>query len=109
VARLRALRRRASAQPAPILSLGEIRIDTAARRVFRRDVEIELTGREYAVLEILVRARGAVVTRTQISDHLYNDAAEVFSNPIDVHVAALRRKLGGALIQTRRGIGYLIE
>jgi two-component system OmpR family response regulator len=109
VARLRALSRRAAAHPSPELAAGDIRIDMAARRVYRGGDEVELTAREYSILELLARSRGAVVSRTQISEHLYNDASELLSNAIDVHVAALRRKLGGALIQTRRGQGYLID
>jgi two-component system OmpR family response regulator len=109
VARLRALGRRAISHPSPLLVTADIRIDMAARRVHRGGREVELTGREYAILELLARARGAIVTRTEIAERLYNDDAEPFSNAIDVHVASLRRKLGGALIQTRRGLGYLIE
>ena len=60
-------------------------------------------------MDFLAPRRGGIVTRTEISEHLYNDDNELLSNAIDVHVASLRRKLGGALIQTRRGLGYLIE
>ena len=108
VARLRALGRRASSHPGPELVVGEVRIDMAARRVYRRDGEVELTAREYGILELLARRRGEIVTRTGISEHLYNDDAELVSNAIDVHVASLRRKLGDDLIRTRRGHGYLI-
>ena len=109
VARLRALGRRAASHPAPDLIVGDIRIDMAARRVYRRNDEVELTAREYGILELLARRRGEIVTRTGISEHLYNDDAELMSNAIDVHVASLRRKLGGDLIRTRRGHGYLID
>ena len=81
----------------------------AGRRVFRLEREVDLTAREYGILELLARRRGDVVTRTEISEHLYNDDSELISNAIDVHVASLRRKLGGVLIQTRRGIGYLFD
>jgi DNA-binding response OmpR family regulator len=109
VARLRALGRRAAAHPRPDLVVGGLRIDMAARRVYRDGDEVTLTGREYSILELLARSRGLVVSRTDISERLYSDADELFSNAIDVHVASLRRKLGGTLIQTRRGLGYLIE
>ena len=109
VARLRALARRASAHPSPQLVLGDVQIDMPARRVYRGGREVELTGREYSILELLASSRGAVITRTEISERLYNEDAELMSNAIDVHVASLRRKLGGALIQTRRGLGYLID
>ncbi|MBI4477289.1 MAG: response regulator transcription factor [Acidobacteria bacterium] len=109
VARLRALGRRAASHPAPELIAGDVRLDMAMRRVYQGGREVELTGREYSILEILARSRGAIVSRTEIAQHLYPDDADILSNTIDVHVASLRRKLGGALIQTRRGLGYLIE
>jgi two-component system OmpR family response regulator len=109
VARLRALSRRADGQPAPELEIAGVRIDMAARRVYRQGHEVELTAREYGILELLARRRGDVVTRTMISEHLYSDDSHLLSNAIDVHIASLRRKLGGGLIQTRRGLGYLID
>jgi two-component system OmpR family response regulator len=109
VARLRALARRSSGHPSPDLLVGDLRIDTAGRRVYRGDREIDLTAREYGILELLARRRGGIVTRTEISEHLYNDDNELLSNAIDVHIASLRRKLGGELIETRRGLGYLID
>jgi len=109
IARLRALIRRASRHPSPSLTVGELQVNLAARRVYRNSEEIELTGREYSIFELLVRRRGDVVTRTTLSEHLYGDDSELVSNAIDVHVASLRRKLGATLIQTRRGLGYLID
>jgi len=109
IARLRALARRAADQPAPEFAAGDVRIDTVARRVRRAGAEVDLTAREYGILELLVRRRGAVVTRADISEHLYNDDSELMSNAIDVHVASLRRKLGADVIRTRRGIGYLLD
>jgi two-component system OmpR family response regulator len=108
-ARLRALIRRSIGQPSPGLSIGDVRIDTAASRVYRAGAAIELTAREYAILELLARRRGELVSRTTICDHIYGDSADVFSNVIDVHVASLRRKLGPDLIRTRRGFGYCID
>jgi len=109
VARLRALGRRAEGQPAPEVRVGDVRIDMTARRVYRQEAEVPLTAREYGILELLARRRGAVVTRTTISEHLYSDDSHLLSNAIDVHVASLRRKLGTQLIRTRRGLGYLID
>ena len=109
VARLRALIRRAAAQPAPSVRIADVDIDLASRRVFRGGTEVVLTAREFGILELLVRERGAVVGRSTIAEHLYADDQEVLSNAIDVHVAALRRKLGAHLIRTRRGLGYLID
>jgi two-component system OmpR family response regulator len=109
VARLRALIRRASGQPAPLLNVGNLSVNLAARRVYRDGSEVELTGREYNILELLLRSRGDIVPRTVLTDHLYDDGNELMSNAIDVHIASLRRKLGASLIQTRRGLGYLID
>ena len=109
VARLRALIRRAQQQPAPSVALGDLQVDLVRRRVHRDGQEIPLTGREFGILEQLIRHRGRILTRTALSEHLYNDASEVMSNTIDVHVAALRRKLGATVIETRRGQGYLID
>jgi two-component system OmpR family response regulator len=109
VARLRALIRRAAAEPAPSVRIADVDIDLASRRVFRGGTEVVLTAREFGILELLVRERGAVVGRSTIAEHLYADDQDVLSNAIDVHVAALRRKLGAHLIRTRRGLGYLID
>jgi two-component system OmpR family response regulator len=109
IARLRALARRAAGSPWPDLRAGDIHLDTAARRAFRGGSEVKLTGRELNILELLLRRAGEVVSRTEISEHLYNDDSELLSNAIDVHVASLRRKLGADIIETRRGLGYLID
>jgi two-component system OmpR family response regulator len=109
VARIRALIRRASGDPAPTLVIGDVTIDTAARRVQCGGNTIELTAREYAILELLARRRGVLLTRSTIWEHIYDEAEDTFSNVVDVYVSALRRKLGRELIQTRRGHGYMID
>lgn len=109
LARIRALARRAAAHPGLDIVVGDIRIDTRARRVHGSQGEFEITAREYAILEMLARRLGQVVTRTEISDALYSDDTELLSNSIDVHIGSLRRKLGPGLIHTRRGIGYFLE
>lgn len=108
-ARLRALLRRAAKQPAPIVRSGDTTIDLAARRVFKGDVEVTLSAKEYATLEFLMMHRGRLVTRRMLQDHLYDEHDETVSNVVEVYVAALRKKLGGELIQTRRGQGYIIH
>jgi DNA-binding response OmpR family regulator len=108
-ARLRALIRRSTGLAASTLVVGDIEIDTASRTVSRAGQRVELTAREYAILELLATRRGVLVTRPVICEHIYDDDADVLSNVIDVHVAALRRKLGTGLIQTRRGQGYIID
>src|SRR5262245_38378841 len=109
VARVRALLRRAAGHPAPVHVAGSVRVDTAARRVFRDDAPVDVTAREYAILEFLMQRRGTLVSRSLICDHIYDEQSDVYSNVVDVHVASLRRKLGPALIQTRRGLGYIID
>jgi two-component system OmpR family response regulator len=109
IARVRAMIRRAYGNPASTISLGDLTVDTAARQVRRAGVPIDLTAREFAILELLTRSRGAVVARSTICEHIYNEDADVFSNVVDVHVAALRRKLGPGVIRTRRREGYIID
>jgi len=109
IARVRALIRRASGDPAPTLIVGDVTIDTAARRVRSGGQPIELTAREYTLLELLARHRGVLLTRSTIWEHLYAEEDDTTSNVVDVHVSALRRKLGRDLIQTRRGHGYMID
>jgi two-component system OmpR family response regulator len=109
VARLHALVRRSYGSPVPRIAIGDVVIDTAAQRVQRNGVTVELTAREYAVLELLARSRGRLVTRSRICEHLYNEDVDITSNVIDVHIGALRRKLGADLIRTRRGEGYIID
>ena len=109
IARIHAIIRRSYGAAADTVTIGDLVIDVTARQVRRDGRPIELTAREFAILELLTRSRGAVVTRSTIYDHIYDDETDVLSNVIDVHVAALRRKLGGDLIRTRRGEGYVIE
>lgn len=108
-ARVHAMIRRASGEASSEVIVGDLRIDTLARRVFYRGISTELTPREYAILELLVRSRGRPLRRSAIAAHIYNNAADVFSNTIDVHIASLRRKLGPSVIRTRRGEGYTID
>jgi two-component system, OmpR family, response regulator len=108
-ARLRALVRRAAGHAAPVYVAGNVAVHSAARRVYLDDVPVDLTAREYAILELMMRRRGTLVTRTAICEQIYDEASEVYSNVVDVHIASLRRKLGAGLIQTRRGHGYIID
>ncbi len=111
LARLRALMRRGTAR-ASVLEVGDLRIDTAARRVERAGRRIELTAKEYALLEFLATHQGEVVTRTMISEHVWDMNFESFSNVIDVYIRYLRRKIDDPfptrLIHTRRGVGYVL-
>jgi two-component system, OmpR family, response regulator len=109
LARLRALIRRSARQAQSRLEIGEVIIDTAARKVFRRNEEIDLTAREYTLLEFLALHRGELVTRTMLYDHLFDENDDTLSNLLDVHVSNIRKKLGHDFITTRRGHGYCIE
>jgi two-component system OmpR family response regulator len=109
LARLRALIRRAAGAPNPVIALGPVEVNTAARTVAVEGRLAELTAREYALLEYLVIRRGVVVSRTELYDHLFAEEDESYSNLLDVHVCNVRRKLGKDFIQTRRGHGYVVE
>ncbi|MET8685841.1 response regulator transcription factor [Streptomyces sp. NPDC004732] len=110
VARVKALlRRRGSAGPSPVHTLGNLKVDTAARRVFRDADEVTLTAKEFAVLEQLVLRTGEVVSKGDILDHVWDFAYEGDPNIVEVYVSTLRRKLGAALIKTVRGAGYRLE
>jgi two-component system OmpR family response regulator len=109
LARVRALIRRASPEPVNEIVAGPLVVDTCARIVRNGDTVVDLTAREYAILELLARRKGSVVTRSAIYDHVYDDRDDTFSNVVDVFVAALRRKVGPGVIQTRRGHGYMID
>ena len=107
-ARVRALIRRSANQPSPVIEVGDVRIDTAARTVKKDGEPVTLTAKEYALVELLVLNRGKLVTRTMIYDHIYDENDDTFSNVVDVYVANLRRKLGKDFIETRRGMGYIV-
>jgi two-component system, OmpR family, response regulator len=109
VARVRALIRRAAGQADSGITLVDIFIDTAKKVVTKAKEPIVLTAREYAILELLALRRGQVVTKTQIYDHLFDETDDSFSNLVEVHVSSLRKKLGRELIETRRGLGYIID
>ena len=109
LARIRALIRRSAGAPNPVVALGSVVVNTAARTVTVEGKEAELTAREYALLEYLVTRRGVVVSRTELYDHLFAEEDESYSNLLDVHVCNVRRKLGKDFIQTRRGHGYVVE
>jgi DNA-binding response OmpR family regulator len=112
LARVQALCRRSYQRKNPKIDIGDLEIDTAARVVSRKGKQIELSPREFMLLEYLALRRGQVVSRTQIESHIYPDGADLMSNTVDSAVCILRKKISpiGAppLIQTRRGMGYII-
>ena len=110
VARLRALIRRGPVARPAVLSHGELRLDPAARRVWRGDVEIELSPKEFRLLFAFLRRPGEVLTRFELLDAVWDEGAEHRSNVIDVTVRNLREKIdrpfGSESIETVRGVGY---
>lgn len=108
-ARLRALIRRSSDKTTNTIEIGDVTVDIAGRHVSRGGRAVELTAREYALVEFLALHRGEVVTRTQLYEHLFDENDETLSNLLDVHVSNVRKKLGAEFITTRRGHGYCIE
>ena len=109
LARLRALIRRATGQATTRLEIGKVVIDTAARTVARDGQPVDLTAREYVLLEFLALHRGKVVTRTMLYEHLFDEDDSTLSNLLDVHVSNIRKKLGHDFITTRRGHGYCVD
>lgn len=109
LARVGALCRRAYGTKSETMRLGPLELDLSGRRVHRKGVEISLTAREWRLLEYLARRRGQVVRRTEIEEHIYDEFVEPMSNVVDSAVYGLRRKIGANVIQTRRGLGYVLE
>ena len=93
------------------IRIGDLRIDTKAKSVFLNDDSIELTFKEYEILELLARRKGSYLTRTDIIAELWKDAPYVVDRTVDVHIARLRTKLGKCrdLIESRTGYGYIIR
>ena len=108
--RLRALLRRGARERPAVLEAGDLRLDPAARRAWRGEVEVELTARELALLEFLLRRRGEAVPKREIPQHVWDDEFEGDPNIVEVYVRHLRNKLdrpfGRAAIQTVHGTGY---
>jgi len=107
-ARLRALIRRASGKVELLLQAAGVKLDPAAHRVLFRDNPVELSPKEFAVLHALMLNAGKVLSRAQIEDQLYAWGEEIESNAVEVHIHHLRRKLAPELIETIRGVGYLV-
>jgi two-component system OmpR family response regulator len=108
-ARLRALIRRSANKTTNVIEIGTVKIDTAARIVTLKEAPVELTPREYGLVEYLALHRGELVTRTTLYEHLFDENDATLSNLLDVHVSNVRKKLGAEFITTRRGHGYCIE
>jgi DNA-binding response OmpR family regulator len=113
LARVRALLRRKYDTADPVVRVQDLEVDTASRVVRRAGERVDLTGREYALLEFLAHRAGEVVSRSDIWEHVYDFRSNVESNVVDVYIGYLRKKLERPglprLIHTRRGQGYVLE
>jgi two-component system OmpR family response regulator len=106
LARLRALARRGDVERPTELVVGDLRLDPASRRVWRGATEVQLSPKEFALLETFMRRPGQVLSRLQLLEHAWDFAYEHRSNVVDVYVRYLRQKLGRDLLETVRGAGY---
>ncbi|GAB6064735.1 heavy metal response regulator transcription factor [Deferrisoma palaeochoriense] len=113
LARIRALLRRGTPQASPVLQVADLTLDPAARRVTRAGRSIELTAKEFALLEYFLRNAGRVLTRTMILEHVWDQSFDSYTNVVDVYVNYLRKKVDQGfepkLIHTVRGVGYVLR
>ncbi len=109
LARLRALTRRGEPERPVVVQVGDLRLDPATREVSRASKPIDLSAKEFALLETFMRRPGQVLSRLRLLEHAWDFAYENRSNVIDVYVGRLRRKLGSDAIETVRGAGYRLR
>ncbi|WP_321447837.1 response regulator transcription factor [uncultured Cohaesibacter sp.] len=108
-ARLKAVARRYSGNPNPIVKLGALEVDIAARSILREGKQITLTAREWALFEAFLQHPGNLLSKSQLEENLYAFDSEIESNTIEVHISRMRKKLGSGIIETVRGMGYRLE
>ena len=112
LARIHALLRRSELHPPVVLTVADLTLDPPSHRVTRGGLPINLTPKEYAILEVLMRHAGRVVTRARLAERVWETEHDSLTNLVDVHVSHLRRKIDGSgappLIHTVRGRGYLV-
>ncbi|HQR59491.1 MAG TPA: response regulator [Azonexus sp.] len=107
-ARIRALTRRSAGRAAPLLTRGDLTLDPAAHSVTLAGAPVELSSREFSLLQMLLENAGRVLSRSQLEQSVYGWRDEPDSNALEVHIHHLRKKLGSELIRTLRGVGYTI-
>jgi two-component system OmpR family response regulator len=107
-ARIMAVARRYSGSPQPTIRVGDIEIDQPQRRLTISGKDVILTGREWAVLDLLVVRPGAIVSKDRIEEALYSFGSEIESNTVEVYISRLRKKIGKDRISTARGVGYYL-
>ena len=113
MARIRVLLRRNSGNADNVVTIANLKVDLDAKTVFRDDLLIKLSGREYSILEYLIRNKGKILSRERIEDHIWNYDYEGGTNVIDVYIRYLRKKIDDSytpkLIHTIRGLGYVVR
>lgn len=109
VARVRAVMRRKGGDHRPEITVGNVTINTTAKILRQGNKEVEVTAREFAMAELMIKHRDEVVSRDFLYDHLFDENDESMSNMLDVYVYKLRQKFGKNFIKTRRGQGYIVE
>ncbi len=113
IARVRSLLRRGQIETKTVLQVGDLTLDLVSHKVVRNEEEIELTGKEYSLLEYFMRNKDKVLTRTMIAEHVWDYNFDTFTNVIDVYVNHLRKKIDkkfpSKLIHTLRGVGYVMK
>src|SRR5947209_4054086 len=109
LARVRALIRRSAGRGESRIAIGDVAVDAGRKAVTRAGEPVVLTAREFAILELLVLHRGKVVTKTEIYDHIFDETDDTLSNLVEVHVSNIRKKVGRDFIETRRGMGYVVN
>ncbi len=108
-ARIRSILRRAHGRAIPTLTHGDLEVDVAGRGVVLGGQQVELSGKEFAVLHQLLENQGRVLSKSRLEEGIYDWDSELESNAVEVYVHHLRRKLGKDLIRTIRGVGYVID
>ena len=113
LARIRSLLRRGQGETKTVLSLADLSLDMVSHKVNRNGQEVELTGKEYSLLEYFMRNQGKVLTRTMIAEHVWDYNFDTFTNVIDVYINHLRKKIDKdhpkKLLHTLRGVGYVLK
>jgi two-component system OmpR family response regulator len=105
-ARIGSVARRYAGNPNPIITLGQLEVDLAARSVLREGKPVSLTAREWVLFEAFLQRPGQLLSKSQLEERLYSFESEIESNTIEVHVSRLRKKLGPGIVTTERGLGY---
>jgi two-component system, OmpR family, response regulator QseB len=108
-ARIRALLRRAHGRAESILTYGDLSIDPASHIIFYKDELMNISRREFVLLQKFIENQGKVITRNQLTQTLYGWGDEIDSNALEVHIHNIRKKFGADLIRTVRGVGYMME